>query len=297
MASHRKLRAAAVVCAAVAVAGPASAAAWAAPPAAVRAAVQETAPLLPVPAPSPSPDPFADLTPDEIVDRAVTATQSATSLRMAGRVVSEGQRLDIDFAVNERDECTGLMKIDGGTAELRRVDDFTYMKGDEAFWRVSMASQGMSKPQIDATIELVKGRWLKIAPGQAGSSDLSGVCDLKGLLDSLDEDKAEPGTLVRGPDGEVDGTPVATLVKKETGTETTEPETTAPGTTEPETAKPETTTVSVSQEGKPYILKMVKTGGEEPGSMTLSDFDKPVDVVVPPASETVDLSKLGGTSA
>ncbi|MFB7610231.1 hypothetical protein [Streptomyces gardneri] len=302
MASHRKLRAAAVVCAAVAVAGPASAAAWAAPPAAVRAAVQENAPLLPVPAPSPSPDPFADLTPDEIVDRAVTATQSATSLRMAGRVVSEGQQLDIDFAVNERDECTGLMKIDGGTAELRRVDDFTYMKGDEAFWRVSMASQGMSKPQIDATIELVKGRWLKIAPGQAGSSDLSGVCDLQGLLASLDEDKAEPGTLVRGPDGEVDGTPVATLVKKETGeetgTETTEPETTEPGTTEPEPAKPETTTVSVSQEGKPYILKMVKTGGEEPGSMTLSDFDKPVDVVVPPASETVDLSKLGqGTSA
>ncbi|MFI9292847.1 hypothetical protein [Streptomyces gardneri] len=298
MASHRKLRAAAVVCAAVAVAGPASAAAWAAPP----AAVQETAPLLPVPAPSPSPDPFADLTPDEIVDRAVTATQSATSLRMAGRVVSEGQRLDIDFAVNERDECTGLMKIDGGTAELRRADDFTYMKGDEAFWRVSMASQGMSKPQIDATIELVKGRWLKIAPGQAGSSDLSGVCDLKGLLASLDEDKAEPGTLVRGPDGEVDGTPVATLVKKETGeetgTETTEPEPTAPGTIEPETTKPETTTVSVSQEGKPYILKMVKTGGEEPGSMTLSDFDKPVDVVVPPASETVDLSKLDpGTSA
>ncbi|MFE7551817.1 hypothetical protein [Streptomyces gardneri] len=296
MASHRKLRAAAVVCAAVAVAGPASAAAWAAPPAAVRAAVQETAPLQPVP--SPSPDPFADLTPDEIVDRAVTATQSATSLRMAGRVVSEGQRLDIDFAVNERDECTGLMRIDGGTAELRRVDDFTYMKGDEAFWRVSMTSQGMSKPQIDATIELVKGRWLKIAPGQAGSSDLSGVCDLQGLLASLDEDKAEPGTLVRGPDGEVDGTPVATLVKKETGTETTAPETTtAPGTAEPEPAKPETTTVSVSQEGKPYILKMVKTGGEEPGSMTLSDFDKPVDVVVPPASETVDLSKLGGTSA
>ncbi|CAM5434551.1 hypothetical protein [Streptomyces narbonensis] len=288
MASHRKLRAAAVVCAAVAVAGPASAAAWAAPPTAAGAAVQEAAPLALALAPSPSPDPFADLTPEEIADRAVTATQSATSLRMTGRVVTDGEALDIDFAVNERDECTGLMKIGGGTSELRRVDDFTYMKGDEAFWRVSMAGQGVPEGQIDATIELVKGRWLKIAPGQAGASDLSEVCDLEGLLASLDEEKGAPGDLKRGPDGEVDGTPVATLVKKDTGDETSAEE----------TAAPETTTVSVSQEGKPYILKIDKTGGEEPGSMTLSEFDEPVDVTVPPADETVDLSKLDeGTSA
>ncbi|MEU7075624.1 hypothetical protein AB0B30_16470 [Streptomyces narbonensis] len=291
MASHRKLRAAAVVCAAVAVAGPASAAAWAAPPTAVRAAVQEAVPLAPAPAPSPSPDPFADLTPDEIADRAVTATQSATSLRMTGRVVTDGEALDIDFAVNERDECTGLMKIGGGTSELRRVDDFTYMKGDEAFWRVSMAGQGVPEGQIDATIDLVKGRWLKIAPGQEGASDLSEVCDLEGLLASLDEEKGAPGELVRGPDGEVDGTSVATLVKKDTGD-------TGDETSAEETTEPETTTVSVSQEGKPYILKMDKTGGEEPGSMTLSEFDEPVDVTVPPADETVDLSKLDeGTSA
>ncbi|MEU7516627.1 hypothetical protein AB0B13_32115 [Streptomyces sp. NPDC042898] len=276
MASHRKLRAAAVVCAVVAVAGPAPAMAWAAAPTEVQAPAPAW--VAAAPAPAPSPDPFANLTPDEIAERAVTATQSATSLRMTGRVVADGEPLDIDFAVNDRDECTGVMKIGGGTAELRRIDDLTYMKGDEAFWRVSMASQGMPEAQIDATIELIKGRWLKIAPGQAGSSDLSGVCDLKGLLADLDEDKEERTGLVRGPDAEVDGTPVATLVKKKTGGETT--------------------TVSVSEEGKPYILKMVKAGGEEPGSMLLSDYDKPVDVTVPPAADTVDLSKLDpGTAA
>ncbi|MCX5393050.1 hypothetical protein [Streptomyces sp. NBC_00094] len=279
MASHRKLRAAAVVCAAVAVAGPAPAVAWAAPPAAAWASA---------PAPAPSPDPFANLTADEIGERAVTATQSATSLRMTGRVAADGQPLDIDFAVNDRDECTGLMKIDGGTAELRRIDDITYMKGDEAFWRVSMSSQGVPEAQIDATIELVKGRWLKIAPGQAGSSDLSGVCDLKSLLADLDKDKAERSGLVRGPEGEVDGTPVATLVKKTTDGEKTGGEPTGG----------ETTTVSVSEEGKPYILKMVKAGGDSPGSLVFSEYDKPVDVVVPPADETVDLSKLDpGTPA
>ncbi|MEV6250158.1 hypothetical protein AB0M38_28735 [Streptomyces sp. NPDC051742] len=276
----RKLLAAAVVCAAV-VAGPVPTAAWAAtagPPAgAGQAAPAAVAVAAAAPAAlAPSPDPFADLTPDEIGDKAVTATRSATSLRMAGRIVTDGQPLDIDFAVNDRFECTGVMKIEGGTAELRRLDEITYMKGDEAFWRASMTSQGMSEAQIDTTIELVKGRWLKIAPGQPGSGDLGGVCDLKELLADLDKDKdeekAEGEGLTRGPDAEVDGTPVATLVKKKDGGETT--------------------TVSVAREGKPYILKMVKTGGDEPGSMTLSDYDKPVKVVVPPADETVDLSKL-----
>ncbi|MFJ6576115.1 hypothetical protein ACIQMY_09125 [Streptomyces sp. NPDC091368] len=278
MASHRKLRAAAVVCVVV-VAGPAPAAAWAATTApAAPTGAAAPAPAVPpgarAAAPAPSPDPFAHLTADEIGQRAVTATRSATSLRMTGRVVSDGQPLDIDFAVNDRDECTGLMRIKGGTAELRRADHVTYMKGDEAFWRVSMSSQGIPEPQISATLELIKGRWLKIAPGQAGSEALSGVCDLKSLLDDLDKDKQQRSGLTRGPDGSVAGTPVATLVKKRT--------------------EGGTTTVSVAERGKPYILKIVKAGGDEPGTMLFRDYDKPVVVKTPPADQTVDLSKLDG---
>ncbi|MFF0272548.1 hypothetical protein ACIQ9R_07475 [Streptomyces sp. NPDC094447] len=275
MASHRKRRAAAVVCAVAVAAGPvpvaAATASFAAPAASGGPATA------PAPLSAPTPDPFAGLGADEIADRAVTATRSATSLRMTGRVVTEGQPLDIDFAVNDRDECTGVMKIEGGTAELRRIDRITYIKGDEAFWRLSMASQGMPDAQIDATVELVKGRWLKIAPGQAGSADLSGVCDLKTLLADLGKDEKERGP-TRGPDSEVDGTPVANLVEKR--------------------PDGETTTVSVAREGKPYILRMVRAGGAEPGAVRLSDYDKPVRVVVPPAAETVDLSKLApGTPA
>ncbi|MFG2644418.1 hypothetical protein ACGFYP_26020 [Streptomyces sp. NPDC048370] len=269
---HRARTAAAAVCAAatVAAAGLVAPAAWAQPgPAAATAATAALAP---------TPDPFENLTADQIADRGVDATQSATSLRMTGRVVSEDQPLDIDIALDDKNNCTGAMKVGGGKAELRQADRITYLKGDEKFWRTSMTSQGVPPPQIDATIELVKGRWLKITPGQAGSSDLSGVCDLDALLADLGDDKGERQGLTRGPDAEVRGTPVATVVKKKPGGETT--------------------TVSVAQEGKPYILKMVKTGGDEPGSVELSDYDKPVKVVVPPADETVDLTKLDpGTPA
>ncbi|MFE1229317.1 hypothetical protein [Streptomyces sp. NPDC058745] len=275
MATHRKLRIATALCTAVlAGAGPAGWAAAASPaqPAVAPAAAAHAAVGLADLAPSPSPDPFRDLTADQIADRAVAATQSATSLRMTGRVVTDGQPLDVDFAVNDHSECTGKLRIGGGGAELRQVEGVTYMKGDEKFWRTSMTSQGLPEPQIDATIELLEGRWLKITPGQAGSGDLGGVCDLKAMLADLDKDEADRRGMTRGPDAEVAGTPVATLVKKKpTG---------------------ETTTVSVSQVGKPHILKIVKTGGEEPGTMVLSAYDKPVKVVVPPEDETVDLSKL-----
>ncbi|MFI8512733.1 hypothetical protein ACIGHB_16540 [Streptomyces sp. NPDC085460] len=277
--SHRKLRAAAVVCAAVAVAGPAPAAAWAAtaPQAAPQGAPQ-AAPQGPArPAAAPTPDPFDGLTPAAIADRAVDATRSADSLRMTGEVVTEGQDLSVDFSVDDRGACQGRIGVDDGRAELRRVDDITYMKGDESFWRTSMTAQGVPENQIAPVIELVKGRWLKIAPGQAGSSDLGEVCDLDSLLDDLGRDEEDREGLTRGPDREVDGTPVATLVKKDGD---------------------ETTTVSVAQEGEPYIREVVRTGGDEPGTMTLSEFDRPVKVTAPPADETVDLSRLDpGTPA
>ncbi|GGT81964.1 hypothetical protein [Streptomyces lateritius] len=275
MAYRRTLRAATVVCAAV-MAGTVPAGGRAVADSPVTDVRVRPVAAAPSPTPSPSPDPFKGLSADQIADRAVSATQSATSLRMAGRVTSDDQPLDVDFSLNDKQECSGRMKIKGGAAELRQMDKITYMKGDERFWRVSMTSQGVPERQIDATIELLKGRWLKITPDQAGSRDLSGVCDLKALLADMgkdkDEDKDERGELTRGPDAKVDGTPVATLVNKKPGDGTT--------------------TVSVSQKGKPYILKMVKAGGDEPGTMVLSDFDKPVKVVVPPADETVDLSKL-----
>ncbi|MFF9199257.1 hypothetical protein ACF09L_29035 [Streptomyces sp. NPDC014779] len=245
------------------------------PPASVRAPSPS-----PTPTP-PTPDPFKGLSADEIAEKAVAATRSAHSLRMTGRVSSGGQPLDVDFRVSDKSECTGTIKLRHGAAELRRTGDLTYMKGDEAFWRASMTSQGMPPAQIDATIELLKGRWLKIAQGQPGTEDLGSVCDLKSLLADLGRNKEQRTGLVRGPDGEVRGTPVATLVKRKTTG-----------------AGAEQTTVSVSERGKPYILRTVRTGGADPGNVVLSEYDKPVRVVTPPPDQTVDLTKLDqGTPA
>ncbi|HEY9367304.1 hypothetical protein [Streptomyces sp.] len=277
MASHRKLRIATVAACAAVVAGGVTGCSQFDQPRADAGALPRQQDVRPVVA-APSPDPFKGLSADEIADKSVAATQSATSLRMTGRVVSEGQTVDVDFSVNDKAECTGKLKVQGGTAELRQKAKAAYMKGDERFWRASMTSQGLPEPQIDATLELLKGRWVKFPAGQEGSAELSGVCDLKALLDDLSKDEGARTGLTRGKDGRVGKTPTATLVKQK--------------------AAGERSVVSVAQQGKPYILRIVKTGGDEPGTVVLSAYDKPVKVVTPPADETVDLSRLDpGTRA
>ena len=57
----------------------------------------------------------------------------------------------------------------------------------------------------------------------------------------------------------------------------------------------EETTVWVgSEEGRHWILKMVVTGGDEPGEFTFSEFNDAFQVKAPPKNQVVDLGALGG---
>lgn len=212
-----------------------------------------------------SDDPFGGLSADRIADRAVTATKKATSIRIAGRVVSDGEPLTVDFAVDSKGACTGRLGMKGGSAELLQVNKVLYMKGDAKFWEASLGAEAKG------LTTLLKGRWLKVPAGSAGEMD--GVCDLKGMLDGTDNDKSDRRGMTRGPDAEVDGRPAVTLVKKKAGGRST--------------------TMYVAKEGEPYLLKVVKTGGDQPGTIVFSDYNKPVKAVAPPADEIVDLEDLG----
>ena len=216
-----------------------------------------------------SDDPFGGLGADQIADKAVAATKEAASIRMAGRVVSDGEPLTIDFAVDTRGACTGKLGMKGGKAELLQVNKVLYMKGDAKFWEASLGAEAKG------LTSLLKGRWLKVPAGTAG--DMDGVCNLKAMLDGLDKDKSDRRGMTRGPDAEVDGRPAVTLVKKKAGGKST--------------------TLFVAKEGEPYLLKVVKTGGDEPGTIVFSDYNKPVKAVAPPADEIVDLQDLSTDSA
>ncbi|MGX1505898.1 UNVERIFIED_CONTAM: hypothetical protein RKD43_004523 [Streptomyces graminofaciens] len=209
----------------------------------------------------------------QIADKAVAATRAAKSLTMAGRVEKDGEPVSIDLALDSGDKCSGLLGVKGGRAELRQVSEVMYLKGDEQFWSASLRERSSESPGADngAVVELMQGRWVKMPTGTV--KDLDRVCDLKAMFAQMDVDEADRKQMTKGPDSEVEGVPTVTLVKKE---------------------QDRTTTVHVAKEGKPHVLKIVKAGGDETGTIILSHYDEPVKVEAPPAEEVVDLDNLTG---
>ncbi|MDQ0940923.1 hypothetical protein [Streptomyces sp. V1I1] len=225
---------------------------------------------------SAAPTDLTGLTADQIAERAVAATQAARSMRMAGQVTSEGERASVDLAVDNKGACTGKLGFGGGSAELRQVSKVLYMKGNEKFWRASLSESSSPGTDGEGVVELVKDRWIKMPAGSAKA--MGGVCDLKAMLAERDKDTSERQGMTKGPDAEVNSVPTTTLVKKQPGGETI--------------------TMYVAKKGEPYLIRVVRVGGDGPGTMTFSDYNKPVKAVAPPADQVVDLEKLGtGLSA
>ncbi|MFE6229330.1 hypothetical protein [Streptomyces sp. NPDC057854] len=216
-------------------------------------------------------DPFAGLSADAIADKAVEATKSASALRLSGNGTDEGAEMKVDFAVDNKGNCKGSMETGkGGKADIVGTGGTSYMKGDDAFWKSSSGEEGSSDAEAGAISTLLKGRWMKMPAGEEGPG---AFCDLKSLTKDMDEDTPRKG-MTREADADVDGTPAAVLKGK------------------PD-SKGETATLYVAKDSaKPYILRVVTTGGEEPGTVTLSDFDKPVSVTAPPADQVVDMEQL-----
>ncbi|MEU0084033.1 hypothetical protein [Streptomyces sp. NPDC006274] len=228
------------------------------------------------PAAATSGDSLAGLDAGQIADKAVEATRSARSLTMAGRIEKDGEPVSVDLALDSAQNCTGRLGVKGGRAELRQLAETMYLKGDEPFWRASLQERSSGSPDGSdngAVVELMTGRWIKMPAG--GVADMDRVCDLKSMFARMDVDEADRKQMKKGPDSSVDGAPTVTLVKREQGT---------------------TTTVHVAKEGKPRVLKIVRTGGDETGTIVLSGYDKPVRVDAPPSEEVIDLDSLtGGT--
>ncbi|MEU3608279.1 hypothetical protein AB0E83_22955 [Streptomyces sp. NPDC035033] len=219
-------------------------------------------------------DPFAGLSADAIADKAVAATKAATSVHMKGKIKNDGQDMAIDFSVDDKGTCQGTMGVGAeGKAEVMRTGGFTYLKGDEAFFKTAGDEDGSSPEESAALATLLNGRWMKMPADEADSNDLGEFCDLKTLFADMDKDTETKG-LTREADADVDGTPAVVLKSKAN-------------------EKGEVDTVYVAKDSaKPYILRTVSTGGDEPGEMTLSDYDKPLNVTPPPADQVMDMEAL-----
>ncbi|GGY71996.1 lipoprotein [Streptomyces olivaceoviridis] len=214
--------------------------------------------------------PFAGLSGGQIAERALKATTDATSVRLKGRVTDDESKgvIDIDMAINHAGECAGTMSMDGeGKADLIKTGSTVYMKYDEAFLRAQ--SKGESKEDTQAAVDMLAGKWTKMAVKGQDAKDIASFCDLDSVLGDL-SDGGTAGT-ARGRTTRVDGTPAITLQEKD---------------------GKERYTAYVATEGKPYLLRVDSvSGGKEPEHLSFVDYGKPVPAHKP-AGEIVDLDAL-----
>ncbi|MFJ4907774.1 hypothetical protein ACIQCR_24330 [Streptomyces sp. NPDC093249] len=209
--------------------------------------------------------PFGELTGSQILDKAMAATKSAKSLTVAVDITSEGEPLKAHLSLDTAKKCAGTLSVGvAGTAEIVKADDRdVYLRLDEALLRDELKDE--SPEMREAALEQLGGRWTKSPVTDPDTRDMVAFCDLKDLLADFEEGAA--GT-VRGEETTVDGRKALKLTESGGG---------------------ETNTAYVATEGTPYLLKVVTTGGTEPGTITFSRYDEPVAAKTPAPKDVVDL--------
>ncbi|MFE7603380.1 hypothetical protein [Streptomyces sp. NPDC057494] len=208
--------------------------------------------------------PFGELTGSQIVDKAFAATRTAKSLTVDIDLRSPDEPTKGYLALDDRGRCAGTLTMGtADTAELVKADDKNvYLRFDEAFLREQVKDE--SPETQEATLDALRGRWMKSPVSDPDSRDMLALCDLKELLGGFGPGA---GGIVKGAETTVGGQRALALTESgEDGA---------------------SSTVYVATEGTPYVLRIVTKGGEEPGTITFSKYGRPVVATVPAAKDVV----------
>lgn len=211
--------------------------------------------------------PFDTMTAEQIDKQAREAVKNTTSMRISGKVSSDGQQVEVDLAFDIRGSCNGAVDNSMGTLHIIKKGSLVYAKAGEDYWRATF-SRGMTVEQAEKMVGHFTDRWIK--PPALMAKTLGNFCD--GFDSVLELLSAEPhGNATRENDATVDGRPTAVLTER---------------------TPTDTTTVYIAKESKPYLLRATITGGNDPLDLTFTDHNTPVDTTPPPPDQILDPTTL-----
>jgi hypothetical protein len=199
---------------------------------------------------------------EEIAKTAKADMGKLESVKVAGSITTDSQEIQLDMQMSTTGECTGTIGFGGGQTELLGVDGSVWMKPDEAFWK------SFAGAQADQVISAVGDNWVVIPDSEDGFAEL---CDLDALLEEL-VDSEDGTTYTKGDTQDLDGDEVIQVDSKD--------------------EDGQVSAGYVLTDSPHYLVKMERTEGDEPGSVTFSDFDADVEVEAPADDEVVDLNDL-----
>ena len=195
--------------------------------------------------------------PNQIIDRATSAIDGVSSVRVTGAVASGSPsttiRLDLELVAGRG--ATGSMSEDGLSFRLVTLGDNAYINATTSFWEKLGGS---------AAARLLQGKWLR-APTTTGQfASFASLTNVRKLLAGV---LSGHGALTRGPATTIAGQKVIAL--KDASKDGV---------------------LYVATTGKPYPIQ-ISNSGTNGGQLTFSRFDKPVDLTAP--AHSIDISKLG----
>ena len=195
-------------------------------------------------------------TPTEIVAAAKVLADKATSVHVAGSLLSGGSPITLDMHLLASKGGRGKLSESGLGFELIQIHGTVFIKGSPAFYR------HVAGP---AAAQLLQGRWLK-APASTGNlASLASLTDLHQLMDTT---LAAHGTLVKGATTTVAGKKVIAITDTTNGG-----------------------TLYVAATGPPYPIAISKTGTGS-GRVLFGNWNGPVSVMAP--TNAIDITQLAG---
>ena len=205
---------------------------------------------------TPSADPLAGLTADQIAAKAVANLKAATSVHYAGSVTDSGGSYSVDLTAGITN-CAGTFGITGkGSFALLKIGQTLWIKPDDQFW----TSEGANS----TVLQLVAGKYVQTSPNDSNFNSVRMLCSPAQLADSFSNKIKH---LVRGTTTTIAGQ--SALQLRDSG---------ASG------------SAYVTISASPELLRLDR--GSK-GQLDFSGYNAPLTLNPPPASETIDGSKIG----
>lgn len=212
---------------------------------------------------SATPDAFPGMTARQILDRAISATQSASAVTINLRTKDDDDStVHFTGALTKSGKCAAAMVLDSYHLQVIRTGATTYLKADAAFWKAKGGTHGSEMATVLA------GKWLVMPKTKAGSAGR--LCDLHGIMGML-SDNIGDSTLKKRGTVTVAGQQAVTLEM---------------------TDSDGVTDILVAAHGTPNLLRAF-TPDDSSNDMTFTGYGETPHISPPPASQTLDLSAFG----
>lgn len=197
----------------------------------------------------------ATKSPTQVLADAQAAATSASSVRVAGHLVSGGTPVTLDLTIVRNKGAKGTMTANGLGFDLVRIGAKVYIKGSDAFYKKFAGA---------AAAQLLHDKWLEASATNGQLASLLPLTNTSALFAAI---ASNHGKLSNKGATTYAGQQVVEIVDTTNGGK-----------------------LYVAATGKPYPVALSKK--QESGTITFDGWNEPVSLAAPKGA--IDISQLGG---